>query len=92
MGLEEVTAYFHLGLAESVRANRLSRRGIATSISLNPQRPLVVNYITAVAEIPVGFDRVASIYASGDGVRLISRSGKRKQVPLDLSFLRARAD
>src|SRR5205814_1633800 len=45
MGLEEVTSYFHLGLAESARKNPLSTKGIPSCVQLNPRRPLTVNYI-----------------------------------------------
>jgi hypothetical protein len=87
MGLEEVTANFHYGLKESVAPNPLSKRGIATSVALDPRRPLVVNYIMAVAEIARGFDRVAGVEAARNGVRLTSNTGKSVHVPLELSFL-----
>jgi len=61
MGLEEVTSYFHSGLAESARKNPISQKGIPTCLTLNPRKPLVVPYIMGVAAIPPGFDRVASI-------------------------------
>jgi len=87
MGLEEVTANFHYGLAESVRANPVSRRGVATSVRLDPRRPLVVNYIMGVAEVPRGFDRVAAIVAKDRSIVIRSTSGKRVITPIDLSFL-----
>lgn len=89
MGLEEVTSAFHPGLAESVAPNLLSRRGIKTVVDLDPNRPLVVNYIMAVADIPTGFDRVTDIVSAGDGaVRLLSDAGHAVQAPVDLSWLR----
>jgi hypothetical protein len=90
MGLEEVTSYFHYGLAESVESNALARRGIATSVTLDPKRPLSINYIMAVAEVPRGFDRVARIEREARGVRLIARSGKSARVALDLDILAPR--
>jgi hypothetical protein len=87
LGLEEVTANFHYGLAESARVNAMSRRGIATSVKLDPRRPLVVNYVMAVAEVPRGFDKVAEIEADEGGVRVVSSSGKSVLAPLDLGFL-----
>jgi len=59
MGLEEVTSYFHYGLAESVKANPLSKRGFATHLKLRARTPLHVAYIMGLAAVPVGFDRVA---------------------------------
>ncbi len=90
LGIEEVTANFHYGLAESAADNPLVRRGIPTVAELNPARPLVVNYIMVVAEIPSGFDRVISVApASAGGVTVQSASGQSIAVPIDLDFLRS---
>ena len=91
MGLEEVTANFHLGLAESARKNELNQRGIPTTITLDPRRPLTINYIMAIAAIPRGFDRVAKIVRGvRGGVVLQSDSGKDVRVPVDVDFLHAK--
>ncbi|MEI6279263.1 MAG: hypothetical protein WCO94_08825 [Verrucomicrobiota bacterium] len=89
IGIEDVTSFFHLGLAESVRPNALSRAGIPTSMSLDPGRPLTVNSIMAVAPIPKRFDEVREIRARGNGVELVSRSGKAIRVPIAIPFLTA---
>lgn len=94
LGLEEVTAYFHRGLAESAQINPLSAKGYATSIGLHPDRPLAVCYIMAATTTPPGFDRVVEINVrsdGGDGVTLRAASGKTVNVPLDLSLLANRA-
>ena len=91
MGLEEVTAYYHCGLAESARINELSEMGHATSVTLHPERPLEVSYIMAVASTPLGFDRVASVESNlqgADGVVVRCASGKTVEIPLQLDFLR----
>lgn len=91
LGLEEVTANFHYGLAESTRINPLSSRGFATSHVLRPDSPTSIPYIQAVATLPAGFDRVARIEARTDsveGVLLHSANGKSVPVPLRLGFLR----
>lgn len=88
MGLEEVTSYFHPGLAESVPENPLSKRGYPTHVQLDPNRPLVVNYIFGVTAIPSGFERVDAIEEGDGGVML--RSGRISvQVPIDVPFLTA---
>jgi hypothetical protein len=89
MGLEEVTSYFHLGLAESAQRNPLARKGIPTCLRLNPKTPTVVNYIMAVAPISRGFDRVVAITPAADGqsVELRAFSGRRAVAALDLNFL-----
>jgi hypothetical protein len=89
LGIEDVTSYFHYGLAESVASNPLTAAGRITTQMLDAEHPLAVNYIMAVAPIPPEFDRVAKILPAADGqsVQLVSRSKRRVRVPLDLSFL-----
>lgn len=88
LGVEDVTSYFHFGLAESVNKNPLNRRGIATHVTLDPQRPLSVNYIMGVAPLPAGFDRISAIEAETGSLILRSTGGhKRVRVPLDANFL-----
>jgi hypothetical protein len=89
MGLEEVTSYFHLGLAEATRRNPLVAKGFPTCLRLNPQTPTLVNYIMAVAPIPKGFDRVVAITPAKDGqsVKLTASSGRTTIAVLDLNFL-----
>lgn len=89
MGIEDVTAFFHLGLAESAGRNHLQQRGIPTSVELNPRRPLEVNYIMGIAPIPAGFDHVADIRPAKAGViEIRSRSGAAIRTQVDLKFLR----
>jgi hypothetical protein len=89
LGLAEVTADFHYGLAESAKKNPLVTAGGITRLTLDPHQPLTVNYIMAVAPIPKGFDRVAAIIPAADGqsVRLVSGNGRKIRVSVDLNFL-----
>jgi hypothetical protein len=87
IGLEEVTAFFHLGLAESARPNLLTRAGAPTALTLRPDRPLRVAHILALAAIPRGFDAVKSLVPARGGVTLVSRTGKKVFAPLDLQFV-----
>ncbi len=91
MGLEDVTSYFHPGLAESARANPLSEHGYATCAHLRPDRPLVVNYIMGVTRVPAGFHSVAAIEndPAHDMITLRAANGKFATIPLDLAFLGA---
>ena len=93
MGLEEVTSYFHFGLAESARKNPISQKGFPTCLALSPRKPLVVPYIMGVARIPAGFDRVASIRAAEGNRAILVKSGSGRQVKaaVDLDFLQADA-
>jgi hypothetical protein len=87
VGVEEVTAFFHHGLAASDRPNLLNRAGIPTTVTLDPRRPTRVAHILAVAAIPRGFGAVASITRAPGGVTLRSRGGARVFAPLDLDFI-----
>lgn len=88
VGVEDVTSYFHLGLAESAKRNQISRAGSPTAIMLNPKKPLRVAHILVLAAIPRGFDAVKSVTPHRDGVKLTARNGRAVVTPLDLSFLR----
>ena len=87
MGIEDVTANFHLGLAESAKPNALSRRGLPTALTLNPKKPTEVRYIFGVAAIPADFDRVQDIRVVKGGVELVAANGKRARAALDVGFL-----
>jgi hypothetical protein len=89
MGLEEVTSYFHPGLADSARRNPISAMGVPTCLGLDLRAPLMVAYIMGIARIPKGFDRVSSIHAlpGNQAIVLHSAGGKQVQTPVDLDFL-----
>ena len=87
VGVEDVTAYFHLGLAESAKPNLLTRAGAPTAVQLRPDRPLRVAHILALAAIPRDFDAVKSIVPAKGGVTLVARSGRRVFAPLDPGFV-----
>ena len=94
MGIEDVTANFHRGLAESAAANPISRSGIPTHVKLNPTKPLVVNYIMGVVALPTSYDgsqiRLLSS-TDGKGIVLTWKSGGSVASPVDTSFLYTRA-
>jgi hypothetical protein len=87
LGLEEVTSYFHYGLAESVGKNPLNQNGFPTAIELSKTRPLTVRYVMAVQAIPPGFDLVRDIQFRDGQAVLHSRSGKQAAAPIDASFI-----
>ena len=88
MGIEDTTSYFHYGLAESAQPNALSRRGIPTSLNLDPRKPTAINYIMGVAALPAGFDRVKAIRPTNTGIELVADNGKRARCVVDLGYLR----
>jgi hypothetical protein len=87
LGIEDVTSYFHFGLAEASRKNPVADKGFPTHLELDPLHPLVVPYIMGVAPIPPGFDRVVAIDEAEDGVTLRSASGQIAPVTVELDFL-----
>jgi hypothetical protein len=91
MGIEDVTAFFAVGLAESCRGNPLTRRGIRTCLEPDQYRSLAIPYIQGVARISPGFDQVVAIDAMHrqHGIRLRSSSGIVVEVPCEVTFLKA---
>jgi len=87
LGMEAVTSYFHLGLAESMRSNPLNKVGLKTSLSLSGRRPRRVAHILAVVAIPRGFDRLATVRAVAGGAELIAENGRTSRTALDLAFV-----
>jgi len=89
LGLEEVTAYFDFGLAESAGPNPLNEKGVTTSLLLDPEKPLIVSYVMAVASIPSGFDKVVDLerVPGKDEARLLSASGKQAKAKIAWDFL-----
>jgi hypothetical protein len=87
LGLEEIIGYFHYGQAQSAAPNPLSRKGIATVLQLEPDRPVEINYLMGVVSIPPGFDRVRSIRSDPGGILITAASGVEVHHPVALDFL-----
>jgi len=90
LGIEDITAYFHAGLAASSRENPLSARGIATCLRPDAQGRLSISYIQGVARIPADFDCVADIegHWRDNSIVLRAASGAAVAVACHLDFLR----
>jgi hypothetical protein len=88
MGIEDVTSYFHEGLAASAGPNPFARAGWPTTLRLSPRRPTVVNSIMAVVPVPRGCPTVTAVEADGDGA-IVLRAGHNTiaRAAVDLSFL-----
>lgn len=87
LGVEDVTAFFHLGLSASARANALSRAGSPTAVNLSPRKPLRVAHILALVPIPRGFDEVKSVTPWQGGAKVTAKNGRTVTMPLDLDFV-----
>ncbi len=87
LGLEEVTSYFHLGLAESAAANPVAHSGIPTVLRLRPDRTQVVNTIMGVVALPRNFGRLQSVHCANDHLLFTSASGSTVRHEVDVDFL-----
>lgn len=87
LGVEDVTANFHFGLAESATPSPVSKAGIPTCVQLGKEAPLVVSSIMGVAPLPKGFETIAMIGRVDGGIELRSPEKKTVRVELDTGFL-----
>jgi hypothetical protein len=89
LGLEDMTGFFHEGLAPSAGPNALRRRGFKTCLALSPDTPTRVNYIMACVPTPRGFGRVRRIepVAGQDAVAVTDEGGRTIRAAVDLSWL-----
>ena len=91
MGVEDVTGFFHTGLAGSARPNVLTKRGLTTCHQMRADRPFAVRYIMAVAAIPRRFERVKDIIVAPDKVTLLGEHGIKVSTLLNSVFLKQTA-
>lgn len=89
LGLEDVCAYYAEGIADSARANELTKAGIATAVTLSPKRPTIINYIQGVVKVPRGFDVVESVEFDAQKATFISASGKKVTANVNHEFLQS---
>ncbi len=87
LGIEDVTAYMHYGVAESAAENEASREGFVTHHLLDPERPTVVNYIMGIVEVPSDFGHVTSIEQADEGILLRSTQKDYVTAKLDIALL-----
>jgi hypothetical protein len=88
MGLEEVRAYFDLGLKESATPNPWHDHGVPTTWSMKRGCSLRVPFISGVVSVPQGFAAVAKISAvDANRVQITSKKGRTVTIPLYLSWL-----
>lgn len=83
LGVEDVCAYFHYGLAESAVPNDAP---VPTSLTLDPEKPTEIRYAMAIAPVPDGFDMVERIEPTKGGVVAISPTGLSVNVSVELSL------
>ncbi|TVP79492.1 MAG: hypothetical protein EA353_06060 [Puniceicoccaceae bacterium] len=87
LGVEDVTAYFHLGLAASLADNPWKAKGVPTSIAFRKGKSTRIPYIMGVASIPTGFNSVRNIRRTASGIQLESANGVHIDHLVDTAFL-----
>jgi len=87
LGVEDVTAYFHLGLAASLEDNPWKDKGVLTSLALTRSKSTRIPYIMGIAPLAAGFDSVRSIQRTATGIRLQSGSGTPIDHAVDTTFI-----
>jgi hypothetical protein len=87
IGIEEVTANFHLGHRASVAPNALREVGVDTAVDLRPDGAVRTRYAFGLVESPPAFQRVAHIAVLVDALRIVDGKGTTLHVPIDGSFL-----
>jgi hypothetical protein len=87
LGVEDVTAYFHLGLAASLADNPWKEKGVPTALALVRGKSTRIPYIMGVAPLPDGFDSVSTIQRTATGIRLTAASGAHIDHAVDTAFI-----
>lgn len=90
LGVEDITAFFHVGLNGSCRTNLLNERGISTCLKPDAAGRVSIPYIQGVARIPREFDEVRDIEPQPDrgAILLRAQSGAVVEVGCRVDFLR----
>lgn len=87
LGVEDNTAFYHYGLADSVNSNAHNTKGIKTFLVLDPANPLEINYIMGVAAIGRTFGHVVDILPGNRSITLLGEDGNSVKVAVDHEFL-----
>jgi hypothetical protein len=87
LGLEDVCTFFAGGLADAIRPNAFTDRGVRTAVDLSDERPTEIRYVQGAVRVPAGFDRVARIEFEPGGIRLVAAAGPAVTVPVRHEFV-----
>ncbi len=87
LGIEDVTAYFHFGLAASLADNPWREKGIPTAIRFKRGKSTRIPHIMGIAPLPDAFDSVSAIQRTATGIRLQAASGAHIDHAVDTTFI-----
>lgn len=88
LGLEDLCGWFAEGLVPSLQANAFTKAGTPTTVTLEDDKPLVVNYIQGVARVPKGFGKVRSAKFAPGKVTFVDTKGQKINVRVCHEFLK----
>ena len=89
LGIEEGRAFSIYGHKASITPNPLSKAGIPTSISLDPNGSVTVRHILGGVPLPTGWRDIKSIQAADGSLCLANPDGATIDHPFDDKFLTA---
>ncbi len=87
LGLEDVCAYFAMGLEKSVKSNPVKKAGFATAVTLSPKTPTVINYIQGVVRVPKNFGPVKAVRFEKDRVTFVAENKKTVSAAVNWDYL-----
>lgn len=88
LGMEEVTAFFHYGIKESVENNFLQTKGFRTYIEMNKANRYEFKIIMGLVPIDSKFRGVANIIRKdSEYITIIGKNGQTIDVPCKVKFL-----
>jgi len=88
LGMEEIAAFFHYGIKESVEPNFVQERGFRPFVEFSKDQPSSIRVIMGAVPIADDFAGVEDITKSGDGeVTILGKGGESISVPCDSDFL-----
>ncbi|MCW5943714.1 MAG: hypothetical protein KIS66_15895 [Fimbriimonadaceae bacterium] len=87
LGIEDVTAYFHEGLAPSATPNPVSDQGGRTCLHLRSDKPTTVRCVQGVVAIPADFAGVRTVVLEETAAVFEDAHGRLVRANLDGTFL-----
>jgi hypothetical protein len=87
LGVEEGRSFSGNGHRASIEPNDLSRMGIATALTLDPDGEAEVRNVIGGLPTAAGFDLVSKVEASPGRIEFVGSDGSRLAAPYDDAFL-----
>ena len=87
MGIEEITAYYHYGIRQSIEKNHLQELGVNTYLDINEDTK--IKLIIGLIPIKEDFKGVKDIQEKDENtITIMGKNGEVIDVPCDITFLK----